>query len=276
MARFTVCEKCILFCIIGAGGVLGAGSRSAFSVWHANPALDTLVVNVLGSFLLGLLLFGIEYTGYTDKRRRMFFAVGFLGSFTTFSTFVLQSFQMPPAMACANILACVMLTLAGVFAGKRIAFHLSFRDRGEKGQKNAGEYGIILLFVATCILFLLQRTIPVNALLLAGAGGSVGAGLRYVVSEFCPIFRGIPTGTLMVNVSGSLLLALFTIIPLSTYAFIFVGTGLLGSFTTFSTFAYETFRLFENGQVRMALYNIVLNIGLCLVAVVLVYRVNFG
>jgi CrcB protein len=46
-----------------------------------------------------------------------------------------------------------------------------------------------------------------------------------------------------------------------------VGVGFLGAFTTFSTFSYETFRLFEEGSAFLATFNIASNLLLCLIAV---------
>lgn len=72
--------------------------------------------------------------------------------------------------------------------------------------------------------------------LLVAVGGVLGATLRYAVGT---VIGGVP-GTLLVNVAGSLLLgALVTFVP-KRRTQLFVGTGLLSSFTTYSTFAVET------------------------------------
>ncbi|MFJ3095890.1 fluoride efflux transporter CrcB [Streptomyces hydrogenans] len=95
--------------------------------------------------------------------------------------------------------------------------------------------------------------------LLVVAGAAVGAPLRYLVDlaakgRFGP---GFPWGTLAVNVSGSLVLGLLTGLA-SAHAQLFLGTGLCGALTTYSTFSYETLKLYEDGaKARAVLYVLV-------------------
>lgn len=84
--------------------------------------------------------------------------------------------------------------------------------------------------------------------------------------------RGFPYGTLFVNVTGSLLMGVLSIVMLERFnvgpewrAAIMVG--LLGSFTTFSTFSLETLNLLEQGDIMRAMLNIVLSVLVCLAAV---------
>ena len=84
--------------------------------------------------------------------------------------------------------------------------------------------------------------------------------------------RGFPYGTLFVNVTGSLLMGVLSIVMLERFnvgpewrAAILVG--LLGSFTTFSTFSLETLNLLEQGDIMRAMLNIVLSVLVCLAAV---------
>jgi CrcB protein len=53
-----------------------------------------------------------------------------------------------------------------------------------------------------------------------------------------------------------------------------VSIGVLGSFTTFSTFAYESFRLLEEGEKKYSLLNIVLNLGICMAGVMTAYLIT--
>lgn len=116
--------------------------------------------------------------------------------------------------------------------------------------------------------------LPVSSfgeLILIGTGGFIGASLRYTVSSHVPKIRNIPAGTLTVNLLGSTVLALLTFSSEPESMIYMVNIGMLGSFTTFSTFAYETFRLLEDGKNVSFFLNIVLNVMLCLLGVSIAY-----
>jgi len=113
-----------------------------------------------------------------------------------------------------------------------------------------------------------------KALILIAMGGALGAVLRYgaSLSVYSLLGRGFPYGTLFVNVSGSLLMGLLSVIMLERFNIdpewrAAVLVGVLGSFTTFSTFSIETLNLLEQGDVMRATANIVLSVLVCLVAV---------
>lgn len=105
------------------------------------------------------------------------------------------------------------------------------------------------------------------------SGGACGALMRYwLVSWIQPISdRFIPWGTLLVNVSGSLLAGLLYVLLVERLQ---AGNewrgllqiGFLGAFTTFSAFSLETVQLFENGRVSQALLYTLLSVVLCVVA----------
>jgi CrcB protein len=94
--------------------------------------------------------------------------------------------------------------------------------------------------------------------ILAGIGGALGAVFRYGCSRL-PQVRGIPAGTLFVNVTGSFLFGLLVFLPVSPDLYDLVGTGAMGGFTTFSTFSFETFRMIENQDYYTMLANILTN-----------------
>lgn len=105
-------------------------------------------------------------------------------------------------------------------------------------------------------------------------GGALGAVLRYgaSVSVYALLGRGFPYGTLFVNVSGSLLMGLLSVLMLERFNIgpewrAAVLVGVLGSFTTFSTFSIETLNLLEQGDWLRAMSNIVLSVLVCLAAV---------
>jgi fluoride exporter len=77
--------------------------------------------------------------------------------------------------------------------------------------------------------------------------------------------RGFPWGTLAVNLSGAFALGLLTGAALSGDGLRLLGTGLIGAYTTFSTWAFETHRQAEDGRTRGALANLAVSLVLGLV-----------
>nr|WP_256622415.1 fluoride efflux transporter CrcB [Methanolobus chelungpuianus] len=276
-------EKYRPLLIIGMGGVLGATARFAFS-GHFSPSAGTLAVNVLGSVLLGFLLYSSEYLGYVNPRTRIFLGIGFLGSFTTFSTFAVQTFQMSLLDASVYMLENVLLTLGGVFIGRESVIYLgAFRERValpsalSTAELPFGRYvspkayaiaGLAVLILSPAISGGFTIT---SGLLLVGAGGFAGAVLRFLVSGAIPKAGEIPAGTLAVNTIGSFALALITFSSVSDSLIYLLSIGVLGSFTTFSTFAYESFRLMEQGEAKYSLLNITLNLAMCMTGVMAAY-----
>ena len=109
-------------------------------------------------------------------------------------------------------------------------------------------------------------------ILYIGLFGGLGCLARYFVSGWTyQLFgRGLPYGTLVVNVAGSFLLGLIMegslrSTLLSPAVRMGITVGFMGGFTTFSTFSYETLRLLEEGSFVQAGANILLNVGICLV-----------
>jgi CrcB protein len=98
--------------------------------------------------------------------------------------------------------------------------------------------------------------------------GGVGAVLRFLVDRAVSArFTGsFPYGTLAVNLSGALLLGFLAGLALSPHLALLVGTGFVGSYTTFSTWMLETQRLGEERQVSPALANIAVSVALGLTA----------
>ena len=112
--------------LVGAGGALGCIARYAVSMLFAHYAVcshwATLLVNVIGSFLMGLFI-----PLFSGNNVQLFAVVGFCGGFTTFSTFSSQAVQMfqtgerltAAAYVAASVVVSVLMVLLGMYvAGK--------------------------------------------------------------------------------------------------------------------------------------------------------------
>ena len=95
----------------------------------------------------------------------------------------------------------------------------------------------------------------IKNLAFVALGGGLGASLRYLISVLLPSNNhGFPTATLSVNLLGCLLLGILTGSLLKTTSmhdsplYLLLGVGLLGGFTTFSTFSMESLKLLQSGN----------------------------
>jgi CrcB protein len=109
--------------------------------------------------------------------------------------------------------------------------------------------------------------------LLVCLGGAIGSGTRYLVATWAARVLGsdFPRGTLFVNVTGSFLLAALLAGPLeggglSPNTRLFLGAGVLGGYTTYSSFNFETLALVEQGSWALAGANLALTVVGCLMA----------
>jgi CrcB protein len=101
--------------LVAAGGCVGATLRYAVGVALPGPT-GTLAVNVLGSFVLGILVVRLR-----NARGQLFFGTGVLSSFTTYSTFAVETAALGAAMGAANVGATYLLgfvaAAVGLFVG---------------------------------------------------------------------------------------------------------------------------------------------------------------
>lgn len=109
--------------------------------------------------------------------------------------------------------------------------------------------------------------------LAIAVGGALGSVLRFWMSGWVTgmLGRGFPYGTLVVNVSGALLMGFLYVVLIDKFnasaewrAALLIG--LLGGYTTFSSFSIETFNLLQAGEILKALVNILLSVFVCLAA----------
>ncbi|MBB3656506.1 CrcB protein [Rhizobium sp. BK650] len=124
--------------------------------------------------------------------------------------------------------------------------------------------------------------------LIIMAGGALGTFARYAVSVLAmPISRDLPWGTIIINITGSLVIGLFSTLTLANGRFpvsddmrLFVIVGICGGFTTFSSFSLQTLELLRTGAVVRACINVATSVVLCIGAVAVGHfiatRINSG
>ena len=118
----------IVFIGAGIGGALRHGvNLAAVRLLGYGFPFGTLVVNVLGSFLIGLLAGYFAYRTGLNQHLRLFLTTGVLGGFTTFSAFSLDAALLVErhsyALAAAYVIGSVVLALAGLFLGLALFRH---------------------------------------------------------------------------------------------------------------------------------------------------------
>ena len=118
---------------IGIGGFLGAVSRFLLAKFINNYftsfPLGTLIVNVSGSFLLGFIIYSVLDGRNVSPDVRDFSTIGFLGAYTTMSTFAYESFRLGELSEYLyfglNIFLNVFLCLLAVYLGRELALFLN-------------------------------------------------------------------------------------------------------------------------------------------------------
>jgi CrcB protein len=113
--------------------------------------------------------------------------------------------------------------------------------------------------------------------LLAGLGGAIGSVGRVMMTNLITRWMGdeFPFGTIVVNITGAILMGLLagysTSDPgkliFSPAARTFLMIGVLGGYTTFSSFSLQTFLLLEQGNISGALLNVLLSVVLCVAGI---------
>ena len=107
------------------------------------------------------------------------------------------------------------------------------------------------------------------------AGGALGTLARYVVSVLAlPISKQLPWGTILINITGSLIIGFFGTLtlaqgryPASDNVRLFVMIGFCGGYTTFSSFSLQTVDLIRAGAPGRAILNAIVSVVMCVLAV---------
>ncbi len=118
---------------IGLGGFFGAVSRFLiarfFNNYFPSFPLGTLIVNVCGSFLLGFVVYSVLSGKNISPELRDFMTIGFIGAFTTMSTFAYESFRLMEISEYLyfglNLFLNVFLSLLAVYFGRELGMMLN-------------------------------------------------------------------------------------------------------------------------------------------------------
>ena len=111
---------------VGLGGFLGANARYLLGGfiserWGMDFPLGTFVINVTGSFILGFFMAYMQDRSWLEPRARLLFAVGFVGAYTTFSTFEYETMRLLQQgelmLASLNVFGSLLCGTIAVFAG---------------------------------------------------------------------------------------------------------------------------------------------------------------
>ncbi len=109
--------------------------------------------------------------------------------------------------------------------------------------------------------------------LLVAVGGMIGAVSRYALGGWISDATAgrFPYGTLAVNVIGCLIIGFFLTLGYEKFSWspelrVFIAVGILGGFTTFSTFSFETVSLLRESSYYLAMFNMAASLVGCLVA----------
>jgi len=113
-----------------------------------------------------------------------------------------------------------------------------------------------------------------QTVLLISFGAIIGANLRYFVAQYVTRLMPstFPLGTLVINISASFILGFFMIWTTERVLAdprwrIFIAVGFCATYSTYSSYAFETFALFDKGHLPVALLNIVATNIICFIAV---------
>ena len=117
---------------VGIGGFIGACLRYCFTIIFPSNwdfPLNTLLINIIGSFIIGVIFAMSENTSYMSPNSKLFLQTGICGGFTTFSTFSLETFNLLEKgnyfLGGLYIITSVLFCLIAVMIGKSLISHFT-------------------------------------------------------------------------------------------------------------------------------------------------------
>ncbi|MFL0711350.1 MAG: fluoride efflux transporter FluC [Microcella pacifica] len=228
------------------GGLIGTTLRVLLDLAIVHDleefALSTLLVNLVGAFVLGLLVAALwpRVPGWV----RVGLGPGILGSFTTFSALAVLD-RRPGAGGRCRGRGPVDRAQHRARDDRRLARpRPRFPAHAWRVARDGGGRRVTLL-----------------VLLAVAVGGALGAVLRQLTSVILAGRGRIPWGVLVVNVVGSFVAGVALGAPLDPTVQLIIVSGVCGGLTTFSTFAVETIQLVSEGKHRAAAASVALNLA---------------
>lgn len=118
MARTHLLQQLETVLLVGIGGFAGANLRYFVELAVPDTLAATLTVNMLGCFALGFILYATLYAGTISKPGRTVLTTGFISSFTTYSTFIVDAVSTTPVVALGYVTVSYALGFGAVLVGR--------------------------------------------------------------------------------------------------------------------------------------------------------------
>ena len=115
------------------------------------------------------------------------------------------------------------------------------------------QFCIVYVFISST-----KAAVIVLEFFIVGIGGIFGSIVRYSLGKYISerSYADIPIGTLIINATGAILLGIVSMIYKEGKLYLLLAEGFLGAYTTFSTFMYEGFNLFQENEIKNAVFYI--------------------
>ena len=121
MAQTHSLEHLESIVVVGVGGFAGSNLRYFVELYVPNALAATMLVNILGSLALGFIIYENLLSGRISEASRTLMATGFLASFTTYSTFIVDTLTTTPILAIGYIIGSYGLGFGAVLVGREAA-----------------------------------------------------------------------------------------------------------------------------------------------------------
>lgn len=112
--------------------------------------------------------------------------------------------------------------------------------------------------------------------ILLGIGGALGSVTRFKIGKIIAekVDTTFPVGTFIINITGAILLGIVSGTNINKNIYLLLGDGFLGAYTTFSTFMYEGFNLFEENEKINAFIYILSTLFLGIIGYIIGYKIG--